>query len=355
MNGSSRTRILMAGPVSPPVGGASLLFERLADALSARPEFDPRIIDTSNVRGRGANTARSFAALLRRLRRDLKECDVAALHVATSGLHVMGPLMVSLARRADVPLIIRKFGGTDFTRFDPVRKLLILKALRSCDLYLAETRELIGRAAAVGVAPAEWFPNCRPMPALPEVSLHESRKCRRFVYLGQLRQAKGIRELVQVGEELGERATVDIYGIPGYDLDVSYFDGLRFVRYLGPLEPPDVPDTLSRYDALVLPSYMEGYPGVIIEAYAAGLPVIATCLSSISEIVDDSCGILVEPRDTKDLSHAMQCLIDSPEEYARLRRGVHKRRTVFDETRWHERFAELCKGLARKRGPGGLA
>jgi glycosyltransferase involved in cell wall biosynthesis len=342
----------MAGPVPPPVGGASLLFRRLADALDASEEVEPVVIDTSGVRGRGPLTAAAFIALHRTLRRELQSCDVASLHVATSALHVMGPLMVWLARRHRVPLIIRKFGGTDFARFDPVRRRLIVGALSSADLYLAETHELVERAEEFGIAPAEWFPNCRPIPNLSEGAERGHEICRRFVYVGQLRRAKGVRELVAAGEELGGRAAIDVYGLTGYDIDVSTFADLRHVRYRGSVEPEDVHETLMNYDALVLPSYAEGYPGVIIEAFAAGLPVVVSNLTSISEMVDATCGVLVAPRDIDALRQGMERLMDDPEEYARLRRGVRVRREAFSESTWHRRFIAFCRDLARERTIG---
>ena len=68
----------------------------------------------------------------------------------------------------------------------------------------------------------------------------------------------------------------------------ALFDGCRRVGYCDVVEPDNVLDVLWQYDALLLPTYQpgEGYPGVIIEACAVGLPVICTLWHRLPELVD---------------------------------------------------------------------
>jgi glycosyltransferase involved in cell wall biosynthesis len=371
--------VLLCGPLPPPLGGTTVLFDSLARALSSRDDVDVRVVGTGGVRGRGTGGLARLLGLRRRIARGLRGADVAALHVSTSGLHVMGPVFARLCSRAGTPFIVRKFGGTDFMDYPPHRRALILSSLRRAHLYLAETRALVAAAEREGLANARWYPNSRAMPELPEDD-DAGRRCRRFVYLGQIHRTKGVRELIAAGESLavegpagigpgggepggdaptggepGGGAVVDFYGTLGHDVAASEFDGLARVRYRGSVEPSAVHEVLSGYDALVLPSYHEGegYPGAVLEAYGAGLPVIATRWRALPEIVDDSCGVLVEPRDAESLRSAMESLARDPGEYARLRRGVRARRGAFADDVWQERFVEFCReigGLGARAG-----
>lgn len=71
--------------------------------------------------------------------------------------------------------------------------------------------------------------------------------------------------------------------------------------------------------ALLLPSYAEGLPIVIMEAFALGRPVISTTVAGIPELVDDSCGWLVTPGDHGQLVGAMRAaLTASPDELQRM-------------------------------------
>ena len=288
-----------------------------------------------------------FVRLIIDVVRQARGRDVVTLHVSTSGLHAIGPPVALAAWLRSTPLVVRKFGGTDFFDYSPLRRSLILWTLRRADLYLAETRDLVERARSAGLTNAAWYANSRPMPELPAEPVGGS-GCRRFVFLGQVHGGKGVRELVEAGERLPEGATVDIYGPLGFDIQESELAGRERVTYRGHVDPDDVHGVLLEYDALVLPSYHhgEGYPGVILEAYAAGLPVVSTRWRAIPELIDDGVtGLLVEPRDAGALRDAMLSLVEDEELHARLREGVRARRQTFSDEIWSQRFVEYCRGL----------
>jgi len=76
----------------------------------------------------------------------------------------------------------------------------------------------------------------------------------------------------------------------------------------------DIPDLMRTFDIFLLPSLWEGFGIVLIEAMAAGKPVVATSTSSIPEIVEDNrSGILVPPENTGAISNALKKLISEPE------------------------------------------
>lgn len=342
-----KLNLLAAGPLPPPLGGTTVLFERLVKQLREREDVSLGVIDTGQVRGRGLAGVASFFRLIADVVRKARGRDVVTLHVSTSGLHVVGPLFALVARLRATPLVVRKFGGTDFFEYSPLRRCLILWTLRRAALYLAETRELVERARQAGLTNAAWYANSRPMPEQPAGRSGGS-GCRRFVFLGQVHRGKGVRELVEAGERLPEGVTVDIYGPLGFDVRESELAGRRRVTYRGPVAPDDVHSVLSNYDALVLPSYHhgEGYPGVILEAYAAGLPVVSTRWRAIPELVDDGVtGLLVEPHDAGALRGAMLSLVEDAEFYARLRDGVRERRREFSDEIWSQKFVEYCRAL----------
>jgi glycosyltransferase involved in cell wall biosynthesis len=75
----------------------------------------------------------------------------------------------------------------------------------------------------------------------------------------------------------------------------------------------DVPEILAALDLFVLPSLWEGLPNAVLEAMAAGLPVVATAAGGTPEVVvDGETGLLVPPGDVTALAEAIERLLRDP-------------------------------------------
>jgi len=109
----------------------------------------------------------------------------------------------------------------------------------------------------------------------------------------------------------------------------------------------DVADILAGADLFVLPSIYEGFPGAAIEAMALGLPVVASNVPTLREVVDDGCsGLLVPPRDPVQLAEAMGRVLDDPTLARRLGergRELFLERLTADQS--HRRMIELYERL----------
>ena len=122
--------------------------------------------------------------------------------------------------------------------------------------------------------------------------------------------------------------------------------------YLGPISAPAVRAELRNALALVVPSiWFEGFPLVVLEAYAAGTPVIASRLGSLGEIVDDgTTGLLVPPNDPVALGERIRWATEHPAELALL--GAGARQAHLDRYRGSTHLAALLdtyESVASKR------
>lgn len=96
------------------------------------------------------------------------------------------------------------------------------------------------------------------------------------------------------------------------------------VEFLG--ERRDVPDLLGASDVLVLPSWNEGLGMVLLEAAAASLPVVATNVGGMPEIVEDGrTGFLVPPGDAAALADRVVGLLNDPNAAASMGRAARRR------------------------------
>jgi len=154
----------------------------------------------------------------------------------------------------------------------------------------------------------------------------------KVVVLGRLNRTKGIDVLIDaLAEECDLNITLDIYGESQPGDDDQYGAALSRkvaldprIRLLPPIPHDGVVSTLARYDALAVPSQgLETGPLVVLEAFAAGIPVVGSDLGGIAErIVHERNGILVSPFDRVAWSSAFKRLATEPDLLPRLRSEI---------------------------------
>jgi glycosyltransferase involved in cell wall biosynthesis/serine acetyltransferase len=120
----------------------------------------------------------------------------------------------------------------------------------------------------------------------------------------------------------------------------------------------DVPNILACCDLFVLPSWAEGLPNSVLEAMAAGVPVVATQVGGIPEIIEDGVGgLLVPARDSRALALAIVQIFRDPKRAAGFAQVAQKRASA--EFSYERLLAELghlyCEGLAEPRRTGAAA
>ncbi len=90
------------------------------------------------------------------------------------------------------------------------------------------------------------------------------------------------------------------------------------VNFMGGISPKDMPAQYAAHHLFVLPSKREGCPNVVLEAYAAALPVVAFDIPGMSEFVTESAGILVKERNPQTLASAIEQITESEEKLQQM-------------------------------------
>lgn len=339
-------KLLLVGPLPPPTGGTRVLFQNLLASIAHRPGIGVTVVETRPVRSQKIKAVFDLMGQMARIFRAVGKADAISLHTTISSLPIRGMLIRMVAALYKKPFLVHTFGGTLYRqRYGKIRAGLIRKTLLSASIYLAESKAQVEHAREDGAKRVEWFPNMRPLPAIDEKNIAVDRPCRRFIFLSHVKQTKGIPELIAAGERFGDDVTVDVYGPFRDGMTEATFSSCRRVRYQGVVAPEKVLEVLGSYDALVLPTYYEGegYPGVIIEAYMVGVPVICTRWRRLPEIVDNRSGLLIEPQNTEALYLAMKKLTDDSVLFKQLRLGAFNKRNEFDIEAWTDRFLGFCR------------
>lgn len=167
-------------------------------------------------------------------------------------------------------------------------------------------------------------------PSLPEV-MDSAAKIRKegvftFIFIGRLVRDKGINELVSAFTELNREIPATrliLVGEQESELDPLSPETLENISGCASIEAVgrqnDVRPWLAASDALAFPSYREGFPNVVIEAGAMGLPSIVTEINGSREIVSHGVnGVIIPPRDRDALLAAMRNMIGQREDTAKM-------------------------------------
>lgn len=132
------------------------------------------------------------------------------------------------------------------------------------------------------------------------------------VYVGRFVEAKGLVELVEAFSRLAAQRPDLRLALVGDGVMkqrlvslVEASDARHRILMTGGMQPRDVARWINASDLLVLPSWSEGCPNVVVEALACGRPVVATDVGGTREIVDANNGLLVAPRDVESLRAAI--------------------------------------------------
>ena len=124
------------------------------------------------------------------------------------------------------------------------------------------------------------------------------------------------------------------------------------VEFLG--ERDDVPQLLRAADGFVLSSAWEGMPNAVMEAMAAALPVVATDVGDVPELVEDrTSGFVVQPGDSEALADRMLSLMAMPPDQRRAmgERGLERIRARFENERVVDEWEALFRRLVNRNVP----
>lgn len=123
------------------------------------------------------------------------------------------------------------------------------------------------------------------------------------------------------------------------------------IDFLGELPPDTMPDFLANADLFILPSFAEGRSNALLEAMASGLPVVASAIAGVTELVDDDrTGRLFPPGDEQALAAVLRSLLQDASLLSRLGAAAHAEicRRQLTWAGAAERYATLYRQLLEK-------
>lgn len=261
-----------------------------------------------------------------------REFDIVHTHSAKAG--AVGRLA---ARRAGVPRVVHTFHGLPYHEFQSAaRRAAYIRIERRVGRF-TDVALCVGSAVSVEVVRQELVPPERvrtigvpvelDAPARTPAARARARRALGLTRAGPVVGAVG-RLAYQKNPETFVRALValgrsDVTGVWIGGGELTRAVRALIARERAPVvlagQRSDVPDLLPAFDVFALPSRYEGLPVAVVEAMVGGIPVVATAVNSVPDVVvPGRTGLLVPPQRPDLLARAVGHLLDHPREADRL-------------------------------------
>jgi glycosyltransferase involved in cell wall biosynthesis len=310
--------------------------------ISAAEASGLRVVELRHMtRGRGVYPGsdlrglRELVALLKAGR-----FDVVHTHSAKAG--ALGRIA---AQRVGVPAIVHSYHGFPFHEFQsrPVRRALLeaeRRLARITDYFLTDGTMVAAQAVRLRLAPPDRVRAIvSPVDdGIPPATAETRRRARALLGISgdarvigtaaRLDRQKAPLDLVQAVAALG-RPDVVLVWLGDGELRSEVERAVRRAGLEGRVvlagERSDVPALLPAFDVFAMSSLYEGLPCAVLEAMVCGIPVVATAVNSVPEVVlSGRTGLLARPRDPNSLAAALAFMLDHPGDAARMARTARE-------------------------------
>lgn len=294
----------------------------------------PDVVITHNLKGIGLSIPRAI--------RDWKVPHIHVVHdlqlVVPSGLIMFG--------KEEVPWYVKPFYK--------LYQFICRAKMKNPDLVLSPSHYLESMYRGAG-----FFKNTNvlvlPNPAPKYSAQLKPRSTNgplKLLFVGQLSNHKGVSFMVNAVSKLPFDTRLLIAGDGPLRRWIEHRAGNdKRVTYLGYMPPGEIVNIFGVVDALVVPSLCyENSPTVIYEGLQAGVPIIASRIGGVGELVQEGKnGFLFTPGDVHDFERAIKALSERREEFARS--GGALRETVADYSlsKYTLRLTDLCTEVIEKR------
>ncbi len=246
----------------------------------------------------------------------MRKCKNIIILPAHNGLRFFVPILSFFNRFFKRKLFYVVIGGW-LPQYLKKRERLRRKLKRFDGIYV-ETKAMEKALTANGFDNIQVMPNCKKLEILSTDNLvYPKGEPYKLCTFSRVMKEKGIEDAVEVVKFVNEKSGRVVYALDIYgQIEIgqeAWFENLQkdfppYIQYKGSVSFDKSVETLKNYFALLFPThyFREGIPGTILDAYAAGIPVISARWENFSDIIEEN--ITGHGYDFDDFSQLIKCL-----------------------------------------------
>lgn len=207
---------------------------------------------------------------------------------------------------------------------------------------LVEGHKMVGDLESLGIKNVKVVPNFKDTSLMPDISGKSIRKetTLKCVFFSRIIPSKGVEIILDTCRKLQSRDlnfTIDFYGEIASDYKADFMtavNSLENVSYKGLLDfySRDGYKKLSEYHLTLFPTFWEGegFPGVIVDSYIAGVPVLASDWNFNGELIDSETGFLCRANDLNDFECTFGSILAHREDLTRYFKQCQHKAAGYD-------------------------
>lgn len=332
---NKKLNICLVAPLPPPCGGITNWTKMLCNYLDneMKEEIQYTVINISPkipaIKRKGiwqkvVISGIEMIKIIKQLKHQIRLQRFNCVHITTSGgmSFIRDFLICDLLNKYEIPIIYHLHFGKlpELSKNRGVKWKWIIKILKKTKKIIAIDKDTYEYLFSFCREKVVYIPNPLDMREMPGPNIKNEK---RVVFIGWVIKEKGIEELLEAWSKIRtfhEEWILDIIG--PYNEEYYHYLKLNYdtqnVVFWGEKSHEKTMEMLNKAEIFVLPSYTEGCPYVILEAMALQKAIIATKVGDIPEMLVNGCGILIEPRNIKEVEKKLKSLIDNNTKCERL-------------------------------------
>jgi len=284
-----------------------------------------------------------------------KNCENIIILPAKNGVKVFVPLFNFINKRSKIQLHYVLIGSWLYDLVCADNKLI--SNLKKFNGIYVENSTLLKKLKTLNLENVFLMYNFKDIKPISKDKIKLTKdKIIKTCIFSRIMREKGVEDAISCIQQISSehkniKIALDIYG----PIDKKYEnDFLKIcnefpsnIKYCGVIDNRKTVETLKNYDLLLFPTHFktEGIPGTILDAYASGVPVLASKWENYKEIINEETGVVFEINNNKDFYEKLEALITNTDKINDLKLGALKK---YEEYSPNKAIKVLIENIERK-------